>query len=392
MGPCVSPRYRGGPVTASYQLARFLSRKGTVLDRVRLRITRSRLVISITARLSEHPLAYISWADLIYCQLYPGLIFGMRALPALKRNVSRSRVLVDNAGCCARDRCADRSRRGVRSDIDDHVSRRTDRVGVVQRRTALHAAADQRRCGRHSAHTITSRNELALHRARTFRRGRSRLPADVFDGLSRCELVARVIDCGQLGDDLEREPFAEPSGRLLFASAPAGVLFGVEPDRLVGQLISQWVVEDDRAAFDEFLARLPLPSTGPQSHTWRLRRSDGGIRCVESVGLDLVRESTVGGLVLNVRDVTERLALEDRLRQAQKLEVVGHLAAGVAHDFNNVLATILSSAELAQLVLDKNHEAQYDLTQIRAAAARGAALTRRLLTFVRLQPVPPSWI
>ena len=181
---------------------------------------------------------------------------------------------------------------------------------------------------------------------------------------------------------------AAPCGRLLFASAPAGALFGIEPERLVGQSISRWVVDEDRASFDDFRARLPAQSSGPQSHTWRLRRADSSIRSVESVGLDLLLEPTVGGLVLNARDVTERLALEDRLRQAQKLEVVGHLAGGVAHDFNNVLAAILNGAELAQSVLEPDHEAQYDLTQIRAAAARGAALTRRLLTFVRLQPVP----
>ena len=180
----------------------------------------------------------------------------------------------------------------------------------------------------------------------------------------------------------------DASGRLLFASAPATDLFGMEADKLVGQMLARWVDEEDAPAFGAYVAGLRTTALAPATHTWRLRRPDGTTRAVESVGLDLLNEPAVGGLVFNSRDVTERIALEDRLRQAQKLEVVGHLAGGVAHDFNNVLTAIVGGAELAQLSLPTSHEAQYDLEQIRAAAERGAALTRRLLAFVRLQPVP----
>ena len=181
---------------------------------------------------------------------------------------------------------------------------------------------------------------------------------------------------------------SDAAGRLLFASPPAGTLFGAHVDLLVGQSLTNWVLEEDRVPLAEFLERLRESPGSPLAHTWRLRRSDGSVRSVESVGLDLQSEPAVQGLVLNSRDVTARIALEDRLRHAQKLEVVGHLAGGVAHDFNNVLTAIVGGAELAQSSIPPESAAHYDLEQIRAAAARGAALTRRLLTFVRVQSVP----
>src|SRR6185436_11303735 len=87
-------------------------------------------------------------------------------------------------------------------------------------------------------------------------------------------------------------------------------------------------------------------------------------------------------------DVTQRKRLEDRLRQAQKLEAIGSLAGGVAHDFNNLLAIISSYAELMeQNILDD--ALLDDLHEIRAAAARAAGLTEQLLAFSRKQVLNP---
>jgi PAS domain S-box-containing protein len=87
-------------------------------------------------------------------------------------------------------------------------------------------------------------------------------------------------------------------------------------------------------------------------------------------------------------DITERLALEDRLRQSQKMEAVGRLAGGVAHDFNNVLTAIFGYTDLleADLPAGPAHE---DIGEIRAAAARAAGLTRQLLAFSRRQVLQP---
>ncbi|HEV3214457.1 MAG TPA: PAS domain S-box protein [Vicinamibacterales bacterium] len=91
------------------------------------------------------------------------------------------------------------------------------------------------------------------------------------------------------------------------------------------------------------------------------------------------------GVQAIARDITARLALEDQLRQAQKMEAIGRLASGVAHDFNNVLTAILGSADLLSVQLDEKDPRWEEADAIKRAADRGAALTRRLLAFSRPQ-------
>ncbi|MBI5168412.1 MAG: response regulator [Candidatus Eisenbacteria bacterium] len=90
-----------------------------------------------------------------------------------------------------------------------------------------------------------------------------------------------------------------------------------------------------------------------------------------------------------VADVTQRRALEQQFLQSQKMEVVGRLAGGVAHDFNNVLTAILGFTELAGMHVGEGSPARGNLAQIRQAALRAAALTQRLLAFSRMQPQEP---
>jgi len=90
-----------------------------------------------------------------------------------------------------------------------------------------------------------------------------------------------------------------------------------------------------------------------------------------------------------VEDITERLSLESQLRQAQKMEAVGRLAGGVAHDFNNMLGVIIGNAELALGQSDSTQPLFGILQEIRKAAWRSADLTRQLLAFARKQTIAP---
>ena len=92
---------------------------------------------------------------------------------------------------------------------------------------------------------------------------------------------------------------------------------------------------------------------------------------------------------MNSRDVTESRALEEQLRQAQKMEAVGRLAGGIAHDFNNLLTAILGYAQLAAARLKQEDPMRIELSEIEKAGQRAADLTRQLLAFSRKQVLQP---
>ena len=122
-------------------------------------------------------------------------------------------------------------------------------------------------------------------------------------------------------------------------------------------------------------------------HWWQTARGEA----VRSPSGEIVG---LHGTVLDVstRHVAEDAAavLEAQLRQAQKMETVGRLAGGVAHDFNNMLGVILGHAELAMLQLDSSQPLYTDLTEIHKAAKRSADLTRQLLAYARKQTIMPK--
>ncbi len=89
-------------------------------------------------------------------------------------------------------------------------------------------------------------------------------------------------------------------------------------------------------------------------------------------------------------DMTQTRRVEEELRQAQKMEAIGRLAGGVAHDFNNILAVVLANAEFALEDLGEAHATVPVIVEIRDAATRAAALTRKLLTFSRKQIRQPT--
>ncbi|WP_258808035.1 PAS domain-containing protein [Pseudidiomarina sp. CB1] len=96
------------------------------------------------------------------------------------------------------------------------------------------------------------------------------------------------------------------------------------------------------------------------------------------------------GLAVYFRDVTAQIEVDERLRQAQKMEAVGQLTGGVAHDFNNLLTVILGNAELIAAQLPEEHRLRALAEMTVNAAERGSELTNRLLAFARRQPLEPK--
>ena len=122
-----------------------------------------------------------------------------------------------------------------------------------------------------------------------------------------------------------------------------------------------------------------------------VNRKKNGIIYSEEATISPVRDSS-GNIISYVavkRDITREVELEDQLRQAQKMEAVGRLAGGVAHDFNNMLSIINGYAEMIMEKLDPSDSLHDDVNEIRKAGERSATLTRQLLAFAREQTVSP---
>jgi len=123
----------------------------------------------------------------------------------------------------------------------------------------------------------------------------------------------------------------------------------------------------------------------------RWKRKDGRQITVRLSGTALKNErGETLGFEMIAEDITERRALEEQLRQSQKMEAVGRLAGGIAHDFNNLLTVIKGYSELMLEELDGPDPLHNELDEIRKAADRAASLTRQLLAFSRQQVLAPK--
>ena len=111
---------------------------------------------------------------------------------------------------------------------------------------------------------------------------------------------------------------------------------------------------------------------------------------LETVGLLEGIATHIGSALMRKKAEVEKVKLENQLQHAQKMESVGRLAGGVAHDFNNMLGVIIGHANLALMDLDPAHPVNVNMEEIRKAAERSANLTRQLLAFARKQAIAPK--
>ena len=178
----------------------------------------------------------------------------------------------------------------------------------------------------------------------------------------------------------------EPEGHIRYISPSQTRLLGYLPDEIRGMNAFELVHPDDRERVQaRFADAMRVAHSLPAQRPIRFRRKDGAWCWLMVTTTDLRLNPAVGGIVANARDVTEELRLQERLTQAQKMEALGQLAGGVAHDFNNVLATIGGYAELLLNELPSSAPAADDVREIARATARGAGVTKQLLAFSRRQ-------
>jgi PAS domain S-box-containing protein len=174
-------------------------------------------------------------------------------------------------------------------------------------------------------------------------------------------------------------------GRLVFANNAAAQMFGAaSPEQLIGRPTLDMIDprDRDRAAERTKLlvdARRQVPLT-----EMRLQRIDGRPLVVEIQAVPFDHEGRPGVLAV-ARDITMRKDIEEQLRQSQKMEAIGQLTGGLAHDFNNLMMVVIGNLDRLDSTLVGNQQAREMAHSALSAALRGSELTRKLLAFARKQ-------
>jgi PAS domain S-box-containing protein len=185
----------------------------------------------------------------------------------------------------------------------------------------------------------------------------------------------------------------DEQGVILDWNTQAEKIFGWAHADAVGTKLSELIIpyihrDAHQAGMERFLRTGEARILGRRFEIEAMRR-DGKEFKVELSVTELKRRN---GFVFNgfMRDLTDKIAVEDRIRQAEKMEAVGQLTGGIAHDFNNILTVITGTIEiLADAVKDEPQLAAIT-RMIDEAATRGADLTQQLLAFARKQPLEPK--
>ena len=182
-------------------------------------------------------------------------------------------------------------------------------------------------------------------------------------------------------------------GRVSSWNAGAARFKGYTADEIIGEHFSRFYSAEDREAGIPRVALEKAEHEGRfEAEGWRIRKD--GSRFWASVIIDPVRNDAreLIGFAKVTRDMTEKRAIEEELRQSHKMEAVGQLTGGLAHDFNNLLTGLSGSLEMMKTRVAQGRTADFEryFRAAEGAVKRASALTHRLLAFSRRQTLDPK--
>lgn len=189
--------------------------------------------------------------------------------------------------------------------------------------------------------------------------------------------------------------FADKNGTLLRGNAMGVKIWGAEPHVPISEygVFKAWRLpsREKIEADDWSLAKTIRTGVTIVDELLEIESFDGKRKTILNYTAPVLDEkgNISGAIVVNL-DLSDRQALEAQLRQSQKMESVGRLAGGVAHDFNNMLGVIIGNTELAMEKVSNEDPVRAFLKQIVSAAERSAGITRQLLAFARKQDIAPT--
>jgi PAS domain S-box-containing protein len=176
-------------------------------------------------------------------------------------------------------------------------------------------------------------------------------------------------------------------GTILFASAAAEQMLGETPAALIGQDLADFLGVEDDTDWPR-VGRAP-GRRGAVRRVYDIQHA-GGVTVSAEPAFASIGEGKAARTLAVLRDVTERVRLEDRLRHQERMEAIGQLTGGLAHDFNNLLGVVIGNLDLLAEQSDVSASVRELAQDALDAALRGAELTRGLLAFARRQELRPT--
>ena len=173
-------------------------------------------------------------------------------------------------------------------------------------------------------------------------------------------------------------------------SGPSERVLGYKPEELAGKSASEFIHSDDLESVKKMFTELVQQPGAVRTVEYRHQHKNGKWISLEAVGSNLLHDPIVKAVVVNIRDISERNRLQEQLQQALKMEAIGRLAGGVAHDFNNILTVISGNVDLARIALNRADPLIRYLDNAMKASDSAASLTLQLLAFSRKQIIEPK--